>query len=90
MFLEDCPKLMSEIRSGVTGRNGPALKQAAHTLKGSVGVFRDKPAFNSVFRLEQVGREADWDHADDALKVAESEIDRLSRTLARLTTVTQS
>jgi len=89
MFLEDCPKLMAEIKAGVVGRNGPALKQAAHTLKGSVGVFRDKAAFNSVFYMEQIGREADWDHADAAWKAAEEEIARLSQTLAGLTAVAQ-
>ncbi|HEY2253294.1 MAG TPA: Hpt domain-containing protein, partial [Planctomycetaceae bacterium] len=79
----------SEIRAGVTGRDGPALKQAAHTLKGSVGVFRDKAAFNSVFRMEQIGRETDWANAEEAWKTVEEEIARLSRTLAGLTSVAQ-
>jgi signal transduction histidine kinase/DNA-binding response OmpR family regulator/HPt (histidine-containing phosphotransfer) domain-containing protein len=85
MYLEDSPKLIAEIRAAVTRRDGRALKQAAHTLKGSVGVFRDQAAFDSVFRMEQIGKESAWDHFYDAWNVMDAELVRLTAELTQLT-----
>ena len=85
MFLEDCPKLLSEIRAAMTQHDGPALKHAAHTLKGSAGVFKVQPAFDAALRMEHVGRDCDWDHSDEAWKVLNKEMASLSVTLTDLT-----
>jgi two-component system sensor histidine kinase/response regulator len=85
MFLEDCPKLLSEIREAVARRDGPALKLAAHTLKGSIGVFKDPDAFEAAFRMERVGRDIDWDRAEEASAVLTGEMARLTAVLADLT-----
>jgi len=66
MFLEDYPKLQSAIRESMTRRDGPSLKHAAHTLKGSVGVFKVEPAFDAVVRIEHIGEKCDWEHAEEA------------------------
>jgi two-component system sensor histidine kinase/response regulator len=81
MFLEDCPISMSEIRAAMAGRDGPALKLAAHTLKGSAGAFQDKEAIAAASRMEMVGRDDDWVHAETAGLVLTSEIDRLMASL---------
>jgi len=85
MFLEDCPRLLSEIRSAVTQHDGPSLKFAAHTLKGSVGVFKVQPAFDAALRMEHVGRDCDWDHAEEAWNCVNKEMAGLSATLKDLT-----
>ena len=90
MYLEDSPRLIAEIRAAVTRRDGRALKQAAHTLKGSVGVFRDQAAFDSVFRMEQIGKESDWDHFYDAWNVMDAELVRLTAELTQLTAAVPS
>jgi HPt (histidine-containing phosphotransfer) domain-containing protein len=84
MFLEDCPILLSKIRAAVTQRDGPSLKLAAHTLKGSAGVFKIQSAFDAALRMEQIGKECDWDHAEDAWKTIDEEMARLSATLVEL------
>ena len=84
MFLEDSPKLIADIRAAVTSRDGRALKQAAHTLKGSVGVFRDQAAFDAVFRMEQIGKGAEWDHFYEAWTVMDGEMIRLTAVLKQL------
>jgi CheY-like chemotaxis protein len=81
MFLEDCPKFLSEIREAVSQRNGPALNRAAHRLKGSTGVFKDQAAVEAAQRIEIIGRDADWDHAETASVVLTQELDRLMATL---------
>lgn len=85
MFLEDCPKLLSEIRNAMTQHDGPSLKQAAHTLKGSAGVFKIQSAFDAVLRMEYIGKDCDWDHAEDAWRVLNEEMAGLSATLTDLT-----
>ncbi|NQV27146.1 MAG: Hpt domain-containing protein [Rhodopirellula sp.] len=85
MFLEDCPNLLSEIRNAITQHDGPSLKLAAHTLKGSVGVFHVQPAFDVVLRMEHVGRDCDWDHAEETWTSLNKEMAGLSATLAELT-----
>ena len=82
MFLEDCPKLLSDIRAAITNRDGPTLKFAAHTLKGSTGIFKVQPAFDAALRMEQIGKESDWDHAEAAWDVLNIVMARLTATLS--------
>jgi CheY-like chemotaxis protein/HPt (histidine-containing phosphotransfer) domain-containing protein len=81
MFLEDCPISMSEIRVAMADRDGPGLKLAAHTLKGSAGAFQDKEAVAAAWRMELVGRDGDWEHAEATGVVLTREIDRLTESL---------
>jgi HPt (histidine-containing phosphotransfer) domain-containing protein len=81
MFLEDCPNSMSEIREAMASRDGPALKQAAHTLKGSAGAFQDREAVAAASRMEMVGRDGDWEHAEATGLVLTREIGRLTAAL---------
>ncbi|MBC7818926.1 MAG: response regulator, partial [Planctomycetaceae bacterium] len=85
MFLEDCPKLLSEIQTAITQHDGPSLKLAAHTLKGSAGVFKVQPAFDAALRMEHIGKECDWGHSDEAWNVVNKEMASLSATLTDLT-----
>ena len=39
MFFAECPKLMEQIREYTVSADGPELRRAAHTLKGSAHVF---------------------------------------------------
>jgi two-component system sensor histidine kinase/response regulator len=81
MFLEDSPRLLSEIRDAMNQHDGPALKFAAHTLKGSAGVFRVQPAFEAALRMEHVGRDSDWNHAEEAWINVNKEMSGLSAML---------
>jgi two-component system, sensor histidine kinase and response regulator len=82
MFLEDCPRLMTSIRDAIDDRNAPELKLAAHTLKGSAGVFKDQPTFDAAFHMERIGRDADWDAAESVWTTLTAEMDRLSEELS--------
>src|SRR5690606_35576321 len=82
MFLEDCPRLMTSIREAIDGRNASNLKLSGHTLKGSAGVFRDQTAFDAAFHMEQIGRDANWNHAESAWTTLTAEMKRLSGKLS--------
>ncbi len=61
MFLEDYPSAHTEISEAIASRNGPALRVAAHSLKGSAGVFNDEQTIDAAFQMEMVGRDVDWE-----------------------------
>ena len=86
MFLEDCPKALTTIREAVAGSDGPALKLAAHTLKGSAGVFGDTQAIEAAFQMELIGRDLGWKDAEAAGAILEKEMNRLMTTLREHTT----
>jgi signal transduction histidine kinase/CheY-like chemotaxis protein len=84
IFLTDCPKRIAEIASAVERRNAEDLRRAAHTLKGSVGNFSAKRAFDAALRLEVMGTNSDLDEAVGALGALQ---DELSLLIAELTKI---
>jgi HPt (histidine-containing phosphotransfer) domain-containing protein len=85
LFLADYPQRLAEIKEAAGRGDAEALRIAAHTLKGSVGNFAAKSAFEAAQRLEIMGRDRDLDHADEARMTLESELARLTEVLRKLT-----
>jgi len=84
IFMESCPKRLSDMRIALDGLDGGELARLAHNLKGSVGIFGDKDALDAVVELERIGREGDFDRAQNAYKILERELARLQDTLAAM------
>ena len=77
MFFTECPKLMEQIREHIAGADGPELRRAAHTLKGSAHVFGAEEVAGAAHRLEEIGREEAFVDAEEALALLEDEVTRL-------------
>jgi HPt (histidine-containing phosphotransfer) domain-containing protein len=58
------------------------VQQEAHALKGSVGNFGSRSAFEMASRLEQAGRDHDWEQVGDAWHVLEVALNSLRLALA--------
>jgi PAS domain S-box-containing protein len=84
LFLEEAPRLMSDIREALGLRDGPALALAAHTLKGSAGAFAGHPAAAAASRLERAGRDGEWARAEEAWAALQPEVARLTPALVAL------
>jgi PAS domain S-box-containing protein len=84
MFLEESPILMEKMRDALVRGDSNALERAAHTVKGSVGNFVAKPAFEAARRAEQVGRDGDMNEAEAAYNALKAELERLKPALAGL------
>jgi two-component system sensor histidine kinase/response regulator len=82
IFLNDCPRLLSELREAVARGDIPALRRAAHTLKGAALNFGDGGVAESALRLETMARTGDLAGADPARADLERRLDRLRATLA--------
>jgi CheY-like chemotaxis protein len=65
LFFEDTPRLLAEVRNAIQRGDGKALERSAHTLKGSVGNFGARTAFEAAFSLEQMGRNGDFARANE-------------------------
>jgi signal transduction histidine kinase/CheY-like chemotaxis protein len=84
IFVDECPQRMAEIRQAITLRDASRLEHAAHTLKGSVGIFAAPEAFEAAQRLEIDGRKQNWDQADEHWAALEKAIGRLEPALLAL------
>ena len=84
LFLGECPQWMAEIRQAIDQRDAAKLHQAAHTLKGSVGNFGARAAFEAAQRLETDGREQDWGRAEEHWVTLEEAIGRLEPAFVEL------
>ncbi len=84
LFEEECPQLLDAIRRAIAEKDSDALQHSAHTLKGSVGNFAARAAFDAAFKLEQMGKERRWEGAEQALADLEREIERLLPALKEL------
>jgi len=85
LFLEDYPGLMAQIQDAVAAGDNAGLERVSHTLKGSIGNFAAKSAFDAALRLEMIGRSGDMSAAREAYIALEEEIRRLAVSLSTLT-----
>jgi len=85
IFLADCPKQLAEIKVAIQMRDAERLRRAAHGLKGSVGNFAAKRAFETAGQLETMGKNGNLNAAQGACAALESELSRLTRELKKLT-----
>jgi PAS domain S-box-containing protein len=86
LFMEDAPKLLSEIRTAIARTDGKALERAAHTLKSSVGNFGAWRAIDATSQLEQMGRRGDFAHAEETASRLEQEVANVLSDLGALLT----
>lgn len=86
LFLQNYPAQLDKIRSAIAQSNSKGLEYAAHDVKGSVGHFCAKYAFEAALRLEIMGRENSWTDVKEAYATLEKEIERLRSKLEAVIT----
>ena len=84
LFLENYPLLLEGIREAAQNRDAPALRNVAHTLKGSVSNFPAQDAFEAAQRLEIMALDHDLTEVDAALAELQRAVDRLQPVLEDL------
>jgi len=85
IFLQECPKMLDEIREALRVSDSKALERAAHTLKGSVGNFAMPGPWETAQRLELLGKSAQVSGAEDIFRVLEQQSAQFNQVLARHT-----
>jgi two-component system, sensor histidine kinase and response regulator len=84
LFLEDCPKQMAALQQAVEIHDRKSIERIAHSLKGAIGSFAARPAYDALLRLEELGRQDDFAGTRQACLDLENEIARLTAALSSL------
>ena len=84
LFLEQCDRLLAELRDAVGTSDSAGVVEAAHTLKGSVSNFAAPSATEAARRLEMLARNGDTAGLKPALDELEHEIAQLRPALLAL------
>ena len=75
LMLEECPRLLEQMRRSLADGDVEELRRAAHTLKGSARLFAAHPTADAALEVEDIGREERF--VDDAVARVQTEVDRL-------------
>lgn len=78
IMLEECPRLLDEIRTGLKNRDAERLRTGAHTLRGSADVFAARRVVEAARRVEELSRDGKLDGASVAIADLEREVDLFS------------
>ena len=90
LFIANCPQQLSEIKAAIQLGDAERLRRAAHTLKGSVGNFAVKGAFETANQLETLGKEGNLHAAQAACVALEGELLLLIQELRELTELSRT
>jgi HPt (histidine-containing phosphotransfer) domain-containing protein len=74
------PRLREAVRSG----DAVAVKQEAHALKGGIGTFYAKAAYDTAYVLENMGADDNLSNAQATLQTLESQLQSLRQKLDAL------
>ena len=82
IFRADSPKQAARIRKAIEESDAPALRSAAHAVKGAVSNFAAPAATEAALRLQRMGDTGHLAGAEGALARLEREIGRVFEALA--------
>ena len=71
IFLDDYPKVLSEIRAAIANGDARQLEASAHTLKGSAANFGAAAVVAAALQLEKMGRAARLEQAAASVSALE-------------------
>jgi HPt (histidine-containing phosphotransfer) domain-containing protein len=77
---ERLPRLREAVRAGAAA----AVKEEAHALKGGIGTFYAKAAYDTAYDLERMGADGNLSNAQATLRALEGHIQSLRRRLDEL------
>ncbi|HEY7425900.1 MAG TPA: PAS domain S-box protein [Gemmataceae bacterium] len=77
VFLQDCPRMIADVRAALQTADVGKLKRAAHSLKGAVGILGGRAAFEAALRLETLSRQGDLSQTEPAWQVLHYALEQL-------------
>jgi len=83
-FLEDCPRLLGQLREAVQLRDAAAVKSAAHAIKGTVAMLSAHPTQEAAARLEHMASQGQLAGIEVVARDLEAELERFKSSVAAL------
>lgn len=77
LMLEECPKLLRDLKRAIAAGDAPRVKLSAHTLKGSLDNIAAGAARAVAQQLETMGRAGELRDAPETTRALELELERL-------------
>jgi CheY-like chemotaxis protein len=87
IFLQEAPKLMTDIQAAIANGEADQLHRAAHTLKGSADIFAAKSVVQAAWEIECMGRDGQMEKAKAACEDLDRKIKQLMTALQKLSNV---
>ena len=84
IFDRDARERLPRLREAVHAGTAAAVKQEAHALKGGVGNFYAKAAYDTAYDLEKMGADGNLTSAQATLQTLESQLQSLRQKLDAL------
>ncbi len=81
IFLQECPRLLHEVRNAAEQRDFTRLERAAHAFKGSAGDIVANQAFDAAQAVEEKARSGDLEGIEALATDLEESVERLVREL---------
>jgi signal transduction histidine kinase/CheY-like chemotaxis protein/HPt (histidine-containing phosphotransfer) domain-containing protein len=84
IFDRDARERLPRLREAVRAGTAVAVKQEAHALKGGIGTFFAKAAYDTAYALEKMGADGNLSDAQATLQTLESQLQTLRQKLDEL------
>jgi CheY-like chemotaxis protein len=84
IFDRDASDRLPRLRGAVRNGTAVAVKEEAHALKGGIGTFYAKAAYDTAYALEKMGADGNLGNAQAALQTLESQLQSLRQKLDEL------
>jgi signal transduction histidine kinase/CheY-like chemotaxis protein/HPt (histidine-containing phosphotransfer) domain-containing protein len=84
IFDRDAGERLPRLREAIRAGTAEAVKQDAHALKGGIGTFYAKAAYDTAYALEKMGADGNLSNARATLQTLEGELQSLRQRLDEL------
>ncbi|MHC4133938.1 MAG: Hpt domain-containing protein [Planctomycetota bacterium] len=81
MMVDECPRLLGEVRQALADGDATRARLSAHTLRGAAQHFAAEEAVATATEMEALADAGDLDAARDALPHLETVVQRLATAL---------
>jgi signal transduction histidine kinase/DNA-binding response OmpR family regulator/HPt (histidine-containing phosphotransfer) domain-containing protein len=85
LFLEQAPESLAAIQNAVKAGDGRQIQRECHRLRGSIGNFAARSAYDAALRLEGLSQEGNLSETPAACATLEYEMGRLVSAMAAMT-----
>jgi PAS domain S-box-containing protein len=89
LFLEQCPRLVDEIKVALDRKDAKAVERGAHSLKGCTSNLAAKMAAEAALKLERLAHAGDLVRAESVLPELECQLVRLKPALLAVRAATE-
>jgi PAS domain S-box-containing protein len=89
LFLEECPRLVDEIRVALDRKDAKAVERGAHSLKGCTSNLAAKMASEAALKVERLAHAGDLVRAESVLPELECQLVRLKPALLAVRAATE-